>query len=239
MRSGSPCLSRERRASSAPALRISARSSGLSGPRGSRRTSRLLALSALTSFRSGLVGVLSVVGHHLPQATRRSGHHLRSAARKDGWGRKDKHPAGHGAISGCNQILTKCSGSRGGLTAGNCLSVCLSLPRASLHVNVRRQTERQPIHKRQPACGLRRCQSSFGQRQCDLDRVTVMTVARRPLLSVIVREFVRRWSLCPYVQTREGQTWTNSRTITDREPSSPPMAQSVWSGRAACADSRR
>ena len=38
MRSGSPCRSRERRASCAPALRISARSSGLSGWRGGRRT---------------------------------------------------------------------------------------------------------------------------------------------------------------------------------------------------------
>ena len=38
MRSGSPCLSRERRASCAPALRISARSSGLNGRRGGRRT---------------------------------------------------------------------------------------------------------------------------------------------------------------------------------------------------------
>lgn len=73
-RSGSPCLSRERRASSAPALRIAARSSGLSGPRGGRRTSRLLALLHLTSSSgSGLIRVLSVRGHHLPETTRRNG----------------------------------------------------------------------------------------------------------------------------------------------------------------------
>ena len=40
-RSGRPCLSRERRASSAPAMRISVRSSGLSGRRGGRRVSCL------------------------------------------------------------------------------------------------------------------------------------------------------------------------------------------------------
>jgi hypothetical protein len=73
-RSGSPCRSRERRASSAPAFRIAARSSGLSGPRGGRRTSRLLALLHLTSSSgSGLAGVLSVRGHHLPETTRRNG----------------------------------------------------------------------------------------------------------------------------------------------------------------------
>ncbi len=62
IRSGSPCRSRERRASCAPALRISARSSGVSGRRGGRRVSRLLALLSLTFFRSGLVGILSVRG---------------------------------------------------------------------------------------------------------------------------------------------------------------------------------
>lgn len=73
-RSGSPCLSRERRASSAPVLRIAARSSGLSGPRGGRRTSRLLALPHLTSSSgSGMAGVVSVRGHHLPETTRRNG----------------------------------------------------------------------------------------------------------------------------------------------------------------------
>ena len=72
MRSGSPCLSRERRASSAPALRISARSSGVSGRRGGRRVSCLPTLLSLTFFRSGLAVVLSVVGHHLPETTRRS-----------------------------------------------------------------------------------------------------------------------------------------------------------------------
>jgi hypothetical protein len=73
-RSGSPCLSRERRASSAPAFRIAARSSGLSGPRGGRRTSRLLALLHLTSSSgSRLVRVMSVRGHHLPETTRRNG----------------------------------------------------------------------------------------------------------------------------------------------------------------------
>jgi hypothetical protein len=72
IRSGSPCRSRERRASSAPALRISVRSSGVSGRRGGRRVSCLLALLSLTFFRAGLVGVLSVRGHHLPQTTRRS-----------------------------------------------------------------------------------------------------------------------------------------------------------------------
>ena len=73
-RSGSPCLSRERRASSAPVLRIAARSSGLSGPRGGRRTSRLLALLHLTSSSgSGMALVLSVRGHHLPETTRRNG----------------------------------------------------------------------------------------------------------------------------------------------------------------------
>jgi hypothetical protein len=73
-RSGNPCLSRERRASSAPVLRIAARSSGLSGPRGGRRTSRLLALLHLTSSSgSGLIGDLSVRGHHLPETTRRNG----------------------------------------------------------------------------------------------------------------------------------------------------------------------
>jgi hypothetical protein len=72
-RSGSPCLSRERRASSAPILRIAARSSGLSGPRGGRRTSRLRALLDLTSSGFTLVGILSVRGHHLPETTRRNG----------------------------------------------------------------------------------------------------------------------------------------------------------------------
>ena len=72
MRSGRPCRSRERRASSAPALRISARSSGLSDWRGGRRTGCLPAWPALTFFRPGLVGILSVVGHHLPETTRRS-----------------------------------------------------------------------------------------------------------------------------------------------------------------------
>ena len=71
-RSGSPCLSRERRASSAPALRIAARSSRLSGPCGGRRTSRLL-LRALTSSRADWDWVWSVRGHHLPETTRRNG----------------------------------------------------------------------------------------------------------------------------------------------------------------------
>jgi hypothetical protein len=70
-RSGSPCLSRDRRASSAPARRIAARSSGLSGPRGGRRTSRLLA-----------DGAWSVVGHHLPETTRRRTITSLPAARK-------------------------------------------------------------------------------------------------------------------------------------------------------------
>jgi hypothetical protein len=109
MRSGRPCLSRERRASCAPALRISARSSGLSGWRGGRRTGCLPVRLALAFFRPGLAGVLSVVGHHLPETTRRSGHHLRSAARKGGWGGCDTHRAEPGAISRCNQILTVCS----------------------------------------------------------------------------------------------------------------------------------
>jgi hypothetical protein len=130
IRSGRPFRSRERRASCAPALRISARSSGLSGRDGGLRTSRLLALGALTSFRSGLVGVLSVVGHHLPETTRRSGHHLRSAARKSGWGGNDSHRVQPRAISPCNQILTVRSerqGSRRVIVHGICL--CLRLAR--------------------------------------------------------------------------------------------------------------
>ena len=127
IRSGSPCLSRERRASCAPALRISARSSGLSGRRGGRRTSRFLPLLDLTSSGSWLAGVFSVVGHHLPETTYQSDHHLRSAACKSGWGRNDTHPAEPRAISRCNQILTVCSerqGSRRVIVHGICL--CLS-----------------------------------------------------------------------------------------------------------------
>lgn len=71
IRSGSPCRSRERRASSAPALRMAAFSSWLNGPRGGRRTGRRLAVRAVTSSGSGLVGVGSVVGYHLPGTTRR------------------------------------------------------------------------------------------------------------------------------------------------------------------------
>lgn len=70
-RMGSPCRSRERRASSAPALRMAARSSWLSGPRGGRRVGRLLGVWAVTSSVSGLGTDWSVVGHHLPGATRR------------------------------------------------------------------------------------------------------------------------------------------------------------------------
>jgi hypothetical protein len=107
-RSGSPCRSRERRASSAPVLRIAARSSGLSGPRGGRRTSRLLALLHLTSASgSGMAGVVSVRGHHLPSNDSQERHRLPSAARKDHWGRQNKRPPLPGSISRCNQILTK------------------------------------------------------------------------------------------------------------------------------------
>ncbi len=70
IRSGSPCRSRERRASSAPALRMAARSSWLSGPRGGRRVARRL-VWAVTSSDSGWIAVGSVVGHHLPGTTRR------------------------------------------------------------------------------------------------------------------------------------------------------------------------
>jgi hypothetical protein len=70
IRSGSPCRSRERRPSSAPALRMTARSSWLSGPRGGRRVSRRFGW-AVTSSRSGLGVLWSVVGHHLPGTTSR------------------------------------------------------------------------------------------------------------------------------------------------------------------------
>jgi hypothetical protein len=118
MRSGNPCLSRERRASSAPALQISARSSGLSGRRGGRRTGCLPARLALAFFRPGLAWIMSVVGHHLPETTRRSGHHLRSAARKSGWGRNDTHRAEPGQYHGVIKSLRFALNT--GLMAGNC-----------------------------------------------------------------------------------------------------------------------
>jgi hypothetical protein len=68
---GSPCCSRERRASSAPALRIRVRSSVLSGAHGGRRVSRRRTLGALTSSVPGLDTSRSVVGYHLPGTTRR------------------------------------------------------------------------------------------------------------------------------------------------------------------------
>jgi hypothetical protein len=129
MRSGSPCRSRERRASCAPALRIRARSSGLSGRDGGRRTSRLPGLAALTSFRSGLVGFLSVVGHHLPETPRRSAITSIPLLAKTGWGGNDSHRAQPRAISRCNQILTVRSerqGSRRVLVHGICLCLCLA-----------------------------------------------------------------------------------------------------------------
>jgi hypothetical protein len=54
-----------------------------------------------------LVGVLSVVGHHLPGNDSQERHRLPSAARKYCWGRQGKRPPQTGAISRCNQILTK------------------------------------------------------------------------------------------------------------------------------------
>lgn len=104
-RSGSPCLSRERRASSAPALRIAARASGLSGPRGDRRTSRLL-LRALTSSRADWDWLWSVRGHHLPGTTRRSDITSVPLLAIPA-GAATIRTAEAGAISRCNQILTK------------------------------------------------------------------------------------------------------------------------------------
>jgi hypothetical protein len=71
IRAGSPCCSRERRASSAPALRIRTRSSVLSGARGGRRVSRRRTPGAFTSSVPGLDSARSVVGYHLPGTTRR------------------------------------------------------------------------------------------------------------------------------------------------------------------------
>ena len=71
IRSSSPCRSRERRASSAPTLRMSARSSWLSGPRGGRRFVRRLAVWAVSSSASGSGVGWSVVGAALPSTTRR------------------------------------------------------------------------------------------------------------------------------------------------------------------------
>ena len=140
MRSGSPCLSRERRASSAPALRISARSSGVRGRRGGRRVSRLL---SLTFFRACLVGVLSVVGHHFPETTRRNAITSVPLLAKTGWGRNDTHPAERRAISRCNQILTVCSEAEG----SRCVIVhriCLCL---SSRVSARKGARTNPADK--------------------------------------------------------------------------------------------
>jgi hypothetical protein len=65
IRAGSPCCSRERRASSAPALRMRVRSSVLSGAHGGRRVSRRRTPVAFTSSVPGLDTSRSVVGYHL------------------------------------------------------------------------------------------------------------------------------------------------------------------------------
>ena len=112
MRSGRPCLSRERRASSAPALRISARSSGLSGRRGGRRTSSLLALRALTSSVPAWSG--SCQSWDITSPKRLAGvtsppfrcSQIRLGTQRYAPG------ANPGQYPRCNQILTVCSADR-------------------------------------------------------------------------------------------------------------------------------
>ena len=141
MRSGSPCLSRERRASSAPGPAYQC--SFFRGQRPTRRSPRLA--PAVTHLLPCLRWSGSCQSWGITSPKRLAGIAITSVPllAKTGWGRNDTHPAERRAISRCNQILTVCSEAEG----SRCVIVhriCLCL---SSRVSARKGARTNPADK--------------------------------------------------------------------------------------------